>query len=256
MISMRHINGCGILSLMMRLGNSFVGVVAISVLLTLQGARAELKIQPDSPLIPAGLTLERGESFHLAFVTSTLTNMSDLPKENPPARTMSDFNSYVNSVAASSTLAGISNVTWFVIGSTADVDAKDNAVVEAAVYRLGDSARVVDDAADMWEGSIDDSITYDENGNDLSGGGNWAVWSGTLTDGTERAGLDLANTSYAAGWGNWRDPGFQSQGQVAADANWIDLAGIDTADNRVYRFYALSEKITIAPAPGTLMIVN
>jgi hypothetical protein len=208
-------------------------------------------VPPDSPLIPDGFGYGIGDTFQLVFVTSTATNMSDLETTYGAPRTMATFNSYVNDVADGSSIAGIPDLNWSVIASTNTVDARDNALVIGPVHRLNDDAIVADNFADMWDGSLDNLINADENGNAPS---NWQVWSGTGTDGAVFGsnGLDQSSTRYASSDGNWNDPSFNGQGQVAADSNWIDLTGIAVADNRVYRFYALSEPITIAAAGQTL----
>ena len=243
----------------MKYSNQALLVLAASLAL---GSANAATIQSDSALIPIGSGYGVGDSFQLVFVTSTRTNMSSIEADLAYAgtldngtRTMATFNAYVNNAADGSSNTGISDLTWSVIASTVAIDAKDNAVVTGPVHRVGDGVKVVDDAADMWDGSIDALINTNESGGSVAGG-NWQVWSGTKTDGTERAGLDQSNTSYASNDNNWNDPAFLNQGQANADEHWIDLTSIDTGDNRVYRFYALSETITIVPEPGSLALLG
>lgn len=211
-----------------------------------------------SALIPVGSGYGVGDSFQLVFVTSNATNMSDIETNyastlNSGNRTVATFNAYVNDAADTSSITGIASLNWSAIVSTTVVDAKDNAVVSGPVHRVGDGVKVVDDAADMWDGNLDNLINTDESGNAPA---NWQVWSGTNTDGTESNGVDKTSTSYASSDGNWNDPSFLSQGQAGADPHWIDLAGIDTGDNRVNHVYALSEVITVTPEPGSLALMG
>ncbi len=199
-------------------------------------------VEPGNPLIPAGSGYGVGDSFQLVFATSTTINMSSLQKIFGSPRTIDAFNSYVSAIAGGSSRPGVANLTWRVIGSTSSVNARDNAVVSAPVHRLHDGAKVADDSDDLWDGSLDNRITSDENGNNMSSAGSWQIWTGTTVDGNTYTGfgLDETSTRYAAGWGT------NNPTDGVADDDWIDLNQIDTGDTRKYRFYALSAPITIA----------
>ena len=65
-----------------------------------------------------GLPWAAGDQYRLVFVTSTTYDAI--------SANIADYNAFVNAAADSSTLPGVPDVTWFVIGSTATVSFKDN----------------------------------------------------------------------------------------------------------------------------------
>jgi hypothetical protein len=97
------------------------------------------------------------------------------------------YNAWVQSLA---TAAGLPGNDWRVIGSTDDVDARDNTGtnpnVETGVpiYLVDGITKVADDNADLWDGSIQHIIDQDENGVTKVG---WP-FTGTILDGTQAPG--------------------------------------------------------------------
>lgn len=189
-------------------------------------------------LVPTGLS--PGDKYHLAFVTST--------QRDATSSNIDDYNAFVNDAAD---LGGIgptnwSNspigpINWKAIGSTATINAKNNALVSAPVYRLDDTL-VATGFADMWDQGLQNSISIDEAGNvkDVK------VWTGS--DGLGWAYPDWglgSEVDYAViGW------------SIHSNNSWIchelDYLAM------VHPFYSLSEELTVGeapiPEPGTLVL--
>ena len=87
------------------------------------GIVAPSGINPDTGELWCG-----GDTYHLAFVTSTTDDLN-------PAQDIDAWNTYVNTVADTSTLTGVPDADWKVIGSSMAVNARDNALVTAPVNR-------------------------------------------------------------------------------------------------------------------------
>ncbi|MEM7391593.1 MAG: hypothetical protein AAF492_04525, partial [Verrucomicrobiota bacterium] len=200
---------------------------------------------PGGIFAPTGVNPETGQlwapgdTYHLAFVTSTKTNREDTPGSGTDTHPISHWNDYVNTVADSSSLRGVPDIDWFAMASTVDVAANSNALVSAPVYRL-DGMRVADGFSDMWNGNIAAPIVIGENGlmiNTAGGSGSGRfVWTGS-TSGGEIDGLyPLGNGTQSGRTGDATLTGggwFQGGGHLRR--------GVTTP----LRFYALSEALTI-----------
>ncbi len=152
-----------------------------------------------------GTPWQAGDTYHLAFVSSTVTNMESRGN-------IHFWNDYVKGLAEGSSLTGLSNLTWKVIGSDARTHARDNAFVTAPVYLLDASTKIVDGYTDMWNGNIDNPLDKDEHGN--RGAGTADVWLGSLSDGTTLGyrsfdGTDIhcgrGHRNHASAWWAYRD---------------------------------------------------
>lgn len=126
-----------------------------------------------------------GQSFQLAFVTSTETTREDSPGSGTDTHTIAHWNTYVNTVADGSSLTHVPAITWFAAASTLSTAANTNAAVSADVYRL--DGVLIDSAASFWydtgsDGGIQNPINIDESGNLNSGvltwGGRSQIWAG------------------------------------------------------------------------------
>ena len=175
--------------------------------------------------------LDPGDTFHLVFVTST--------SRDATSALIADYNAFV--AANGSTYVGVADIEWYAIGSTANKDAKDNAVVSAPVYLLDATTKVADDAADMWDGSIGTRLDLTELGTYLR---DWDVMTGSAFTGTAKPGLTLGDSS-----------GYVRVGYTdASDARWIDSwSGHPTT--HVKGFYALSEELTVIPEPASAALL-
>lgn len=202
-----------------------LGLEPLEARILLDGAA---NIAVGDPLIPSGLTL--GDSFHLAFVSSTQGKADNDDIEY--------YNGVLQGLADASSLGGMSDFSWKVIGSTAAVDARDNAVVSAGVYRT-DGVKIADDPADFWDGSHDAVLDKDENGAQFTG---WSwTYTGSNSDGTGAAdGKTMGNAGSEHVYVGYAD-------QMAA--NWAYGHAIRT-DN-VTHYYALSQQLVVAEEGNT-----
>lgn len=182
-------------------------------------------------VVPEGL--QPGDPYHLAFVTDGARDAlsSDI----------ADYNLFVNNQAAmNSALTGTDmGVEWFAIGSTATVNARDNAVVGAGVpvYLLNGTTKVVDGFADMWDGTLDAPINLNQFTATIS----TSVWTGSTISGGSDATRFL-------GSGGLIILGASS----ASSGSWIsNIALLGTSPHRMY---ALSEQLP-EPATGSLLLI-
>ncbi len=127
---------------------------------------AETTVPADWSLIPSGLGA--GDRFRLIFISSTTRNAT--------ATAIGDYNTFVQTAAASGH-ADIQQYssTFRVVGSTADVDARDNTATTytsadkgVPIYWLGGN-KVADQYEDFYDGDWDDEANAkDESGSDRS----------------------------------------------------------------------------------------
>ena len=190
-------------------------------------------------IVPTGLN--PGDKYHLAFVTSGTRDAT--------STSIADYNAFVQSLADAAGIGNLEGVTWFAIGSTATVAARDNAVVGATtpVYLLNGTTKVADGFADMWDSSLDNKLNLRETLTTYTG----SVWTGS------------SGAGEIPSWGDqWLgDPDGEGpvigNSNVASSSSWIDNGGEgDPATN--LPMYALSEELTVAPIPepGTMGLLG
>jgi hypothetical protein len=182
-------------------------------------------------VVPGELKL--GDTYHLVFLTKE--------KQNAFSTSIGTYNTFVQSQAAqNSILTGTDQgVDWFVMGSTLNDNARDNAVVSAPVYLLDGATKVADGFDDIWDGSVANPIDVDQFG--FIVGSPDTLFTGSKSDGTTHfdGGVQryLGSTSNVA----LGDP-------TATNSNWISSAFTSVwSDER--SFYALSEELTVVPEP-------
>ena len=166
-----------------------------------------------------------GETYHLAFVTSTTDDLN-------PAQDIAAWNAYVNTVADASSISGVPDVNWKIIGSTEEIDARDNALVSAPVYLLDAATKIADSYTDMWDTQLDAPLNIDENGD--PGSGSADAWTGTTSSGTKHSTYTLNGSNGNASRGD----------RTYSTAWWIYRDTQNRSGSR--HFYALSEPLTIA----------
>ena len=143
--------------------------------------RDQITVPVEWALTPSGLST--GDTFRLMFRTGTgsrSSNSSDIEV----------YNMYVQGQAnASNAHADIKAYhSWFrVLGSTADVDARDNTQTtssdtNAAIYWLN-GAKVADNYGDLYDGSWDSEAAADRAGSSSSA--ERTFWTGTTNSGQE-----------------------------------------------------------------------
>ena len=147
-------------------------------------------------LIPSGLG--DGDSFRLLFIGSSNSNAN--------SSDIDVYNTFVQNLVATKGHEDIQahSATFRMLGSTEDVDARDNTETTGTgvpIYWLG-GAKVADDYADFYDGDWDEEATgRRENGDSVSIGTDWKIWTGSAHDGTEA--MDTgSSTSRALGNSN------------------------------------------------------
>ena len=180
---------------------------------------------------PTGLNI--GDMYHYAFLTEGMINAESTDIAN--------YNAFVQSEAARpGAITETFGITWNVIGSTATVHARDNAVVQAPVYLVNGTTKIADGFTDMWDGSIDNPLNLTQFG---------AVRNTFAFTGSTSAGLSLINNQL----GTTGDVGTATTSAV--NGQWIQSLELPTIIPR--EFYGLSEVQTVpVPEPGSLILMS
>ena len=198
---------------------------------------AETTVPADWSLIPTGLG--PGDSFRLLFIGTSNRNAS--------SSDIDVYNTFVQNLVAASGHADIKALsgTFRMLGSTEDVDARDNTGTTGTgvpIYWLG-GAQVADDYADFYDGDWDEEATgARETGASVTIGTNWEIWTGSAHDGTEAMHASLG-TSRALGnsgnhWvmhGNPNGSGGPIEGSTAArseNKGVYGLSGVFTVSDQ------------------------
>ena len=175
-------------------------------------------------LVPDGL--QPGDMYHLVFVTEGTRDATSTD--------IADYNAFVQAEAERpGAITENFGIEWFAIGSTATVDARDNAVVEAPVYLLDGLTEVESDPYGFF--------IYDFQFKYLATGGPPVfVLSGSQDDG-------IASHGEALGDPNPR----------YTNPDWFDtfgFAGFPMPADTLGHMYALSKKLTMPIREPTTII--
>jgi hypothetical protein len=190
-----------------------------------------------------------GDTYQLVFVTSTFTDAT--------SSDIGDYNAFVQAAADAagigqgSTVLGVDapNISWTAIGSTSTVNARDNALVVGQVFNL--AAEVVATSfTDMWDGTLQNAIAYNEFG--VGGVGPNFAYTGSFADGTRHI-----NCLGCQGTGS---AGVRAGFRTSA-TNWITFT--DSGPLTLLPIYALSEvldytgtPINVIPEPSTALLLG
>ncbi len=219
----------------MKMGKTFTFVAAAGVVVALAAFVGSAQADPIEP-------------YRLAFITST-----DTGTVGSDGEIMTDIAHYNAHVQALADAAGIGDtstllpngVRWYVIGSTADVDARDNTGTNpdisdgVPVYNLVDDTLIALNNKDLWDGEVVNTINYDETGALKS---HWP-FTGTGPDGTQAT----ANFGPLGQIG-----GDVAQGQSSVTTNWIHRSWTGDPPTTGLPMYAMSE---IIPEPATMSLL-
>ena len=178
-------------------------------------------------------SLSPGATYHFAFVTLGATTAN--------SGNVADYNSFVNSEAAASTaFSGLGSVNWNAVVSTFDgantVNAIDNAPISGEVFLLDGITRLATGETDLWDGSLENSYSIDQN-LDTYGGD---VWTGTQNTGAAAAGFALGDIEVIHGLSG------------ATGGAWIN-ASVATA-SVTFPVYAVSDPLTVVPEPSVQLL--
>ena len=215
-------------------------------------ALVDNEIPNTSGLIPAGISV--GEGFRLLFVTSN--------KRNPESSDIAEYDSHIQTDITGNGSDDIKKYVelFRVLGSTADVDARDHTDTTYTPMDLGvpiwwvEGPKAADDYEDFYDGGWDarnpgreadgDEFTFSDVAVDLD---SW-VWTGTSSDGTNSSGSFMSGSSGLGrpevGVGR---PGFEGE----------ELFGTNTTDTDfAARLYGLSFVLRAAAPAGTPYVTD
>ena len=172
-----------------------------------------------------GVAWALGDPYHLIYVTSATTDATSTD--------IADYNAFVQADAVA---AGIgTGVTWSALGSTATVNAMDNAVITGPVFGIFGSKYTAQDAADFWDYIFPAAnliVQLDGSGKNVHTGSHLGLASGS----------PLGNpASVEREWSAWQ--------------NWAGGAGYWPA-TEVHEMCAISEQLQIMPDPATLALLS
>jgi hypothetical protein len=162
------------------------------------------------------------------------------------ATDISVYDNWVSADANADAALFALGTTWHVVASTQTVSAYDHigGNFTIPVYNL-QGQLLATGAADLWDGSIDAPVLYDEHGNAASGSPH-NVWTGSTAQGGIYSGQYLGASP------------FVEAGEVNNTSSaWID-AGFGTADGGTYRLFGISGTLTVpaaAPEPATIELL-
>jgi hypothetical protein len=201
-----------------------------------------------------GLEWQIGDQYRLTFITSGLVEPS-LSTE------IADYNAFVQDAADASTAFSISagdGAIWTAIASTANTAARDNTSTNpdnstgVPILLLDGSTVVADNNADLWDGSIQNTILLNENNGDneaLGGVFNFPV-TGSLIDGT------VADSTTPGGpLGNGGDV---VQGRANDVAGWIirDASSAPATTQNDAPLYAISNTLQVVPEASSAFLIG
>ena len=192
-------------------------------------------------LIPSGLG--EGDEFRLLFVSSTTRNAA--------STSISTYNTWIqNRAAAGHTDIQDYSDTFRVVGSTADVDARDNTYSTytssdkgVPIYWLNGN-KVVDEYEDFYDGGWDDEANpTTEAGTSTSA---MSMWTGSDDDGTES--FTSSGTSFALG------KEFVALGALNhATLGPVGDSAFNGGKNGSRPFYGLSAVFRVGQGPATVV---
>ena len=195
------------------------------------------------------------EPYRLAFVT--------LPVYQAVETDIAVYNGWLTTEANNpgSVVASL-GLDWFVIGSTADVDARDNTNtnptlpndaagngVGVPIYLVDGVTKIADDNADLWDGDIDHIIDQVATGG-ATPGHLWA-WSGGDAAMSGVAGKDGAQGANSGG--PLGTAGEVVQGNGGDVTTWAWRMWTSDPSTTSLPLYAMSE---IIPEPATMCLLG
>ena len=219
------------------LSSALLCVPLLALLAT--GAAAQTVVPDDWPLKPSGLSA--GDQFRLMFVTSTTRDASSTD--------IADYNSFVQGRAAAGHTSIQSYSAQFrALGSTATVDARDNASTTGTgvpIYWLG-GAKIADSYTDFYDGNWDSAMGDGRNESGGSASSVSVVFVGSEDNGTKDSNnFTLGSTADFVRVSNPRTP---SQG--------LRNGGALAETSETHRFYGLSPVFEVAPTTTTELSIG
>lgn len=177
------------------------------------------------PILPP---LATGTQYRVAFVTSSTTDAT--------STSIADYDAFVTGVANTQPLLQGLGTNWSAIAAAdADPSARVNTSTTGdglPIYLLdGTVNQLANNYADLWDGSIDRTLTIDERGEVLTGVN---VWTGSPQDGGGGHGRGLGTTDPLSG------------SNTETSAAWTSVAF--TPNTELHNMYAISGPLTAGTA--------
>ena len=189
--------------------------LALLLLFPSVAARADYLPSPDCWVVPPGL--KPGDTYQVCFVTSTAkaTTTSQVPSPT----------NFGNLYAADWIVTYTAYEAWALqvwdgrtplvhaVLSDPTANAKDRISITEPLYNThGDL--IATDQADLWDGSIQNPVEYDEHGNPVTG--STLVWTGTMSNG---------DVYYGQTCGDWNISNNSASGSLGdatkSDNGWL-----------------------------------
>ena len=209
-------------------------VMSVAVTMALFAGAVMAEIPVPTGLNPAtGAAWTNGDAYRLAFITSA--NIG-----SPVGWTIDDFNAHVQGLADA---AGLGEAAWYVIGSTAEVDARDNTSTnpedpedpDCPILLVDGATIVATDNLDLWDGEVQNTISMDENGTAKD---HWP-FTGTYKDGTK-------SSEHGASFGDLGDDAANiTQGRSDITTEWIWRMWTGDPPATLLPLYAMSEALFV-----------
>jgi len=206
-------------------------LVIPSAVLTMASGMLSIHMSPATAEIHVPPGLNPGDPYHLAFVSSTVRDAYSAD--------ITDYDAHVQAAADAAGIGVTEGVSWYAIGSTSFVDARDHAAVSAPVHRL-DGVKIADGYADLWDGTILAPLFVTELGDSSES----EVWTGT-----DRFGV--ASNPLGAPVYNWVEWGRC----LTSDTDFRWLASGMKQPHELLPLYALSEQLVVVPEPSSSLLI-
>ncbi len=207
--------------------HTFLAVVAaLAATMLTQLTRADAIHLPDLPA---------GSKYQLIFVTADT--------HDARSSDIGVYNIFVTQQAAQA--PSLPSATWWAVGSTSSVDARDNALAYQSIPIYDLEGNLVATGYDqLWSGQLQAPVAYDQLGDFHSGR---AVWTGTEPDGTKGATPNPLGTANA-----------YSGTTALGNVYWLTDGTGSTCSGE--SMYGLSSLIIVpsspVPEPGTLTLLG
>jgi hypothetical protein len=196
--------------------------------------------------------------YRIAFVTTGTRDAT--------TNVIADYNAFVTAAAAGVTELNVLGATWTCLGSTETIDAKVNTGTLLIADPGYDSAndvpiytttgqRIADNNADLWDGTIQNPIFFD-NGTvaGVAGGAQEQAWTGTQSDGTAEDGGGGDPTAPLGGITAGAQNVGIARGGYTTNGGWID-GGANANKTGSKHFLALSGALSL-PFRGTVIRIR
>jgi hypothetical protein len=137
--------------------------------------------------------------------------------------------------ASGAATSGLS-ATWFAILSDSSTDVNTRVSIQGPVYNINDDL-VANDSSDLWDGTLANAVSYDENGVIITAGDGLSVWTGS-----DSSGYSIPS-SHCLDWSNSTAGSMGSIGLLDTTDQWINGSTVDSCDNQRH-IYCISSAIT------------